>query len=115
MADVGTVRIKNGTGQQVNPSTEETLAAINDTLVAFQNTMAMLIDRLEYGSQTDIAKRLRIIVDSVSTGTIATVTTCNTVSNLTNLNTFETIPSKRLVEAQIDAAFALGIVNNVTF
>lgn len=103
MGYIETVSFASSGGQTINPSTEE-----------LQNLITLLLDRLDYGLLTDNAKRLRIVVD---TGVITLPTTqdLRTVSNLTNMVRIGDIQSQRVVEAQFDSSFILGITNNITF
>lgn len=98
MGYIETVSFTSSGGQTINPSTEE-----------LQNLITLLLDRLDYGLLTDNAKRLRIVVD---TGVITTVSNLTSLANMVRIGD---IQSQRVVEAQFDSSFILGITNNITF
>lgn len=106
MGYIETVSFASSGGQTINPSTEE-----------LQNLITLLLDRLDYGLLTDNAKRLRIVVDTgvITLPTTQDLRTITTVSNLTNMVRIGDIQSQRVVEAQFDSSFILGITNNITF
>ena len=101
------VKLKDTTGTTVNPSTE-------DTTQDLYNLLSYLLDRLEYGLITDASKRLKITVESFL-ATIPAVTTVTTVSSVTNQARIGDVQAQRVVEAQLDTAFTLGITNHLAF
>lgn len=104
------------------------LPATDVTIQDLYNQMALLLDRLEYGNITDVAKRLKVVPEQataanlnatavISSGTVTTVTTVTDVGSLDYLgiSSGARVHAYRVGEAQLDAAFQLGIINNVTF
>ena len=97
------------------------------TIQDLYGQLGLLLDRLEYGNVTSNSKTLRVQLNpdlthnigtvSTVTGvtTVSTVTTTNTVSNLTNQVRIGDVQAQRVVEAQLDSAFCLGILSNVAF
>lgn len=103
MAYIEQIMFTNPSGQILSPSTED-----------MQRIMTLLLDRLEYGMLTDTSKRLRIVIDG---GTVSLPTTQD-IRNITgtmNITRVGDIQTQRLVEAQYDSAFILGITNNINF
>lgn len=92
--------------------------ANDSTLKDLINTLAFLADRLEYGINTDNAKRLK--VNLVESGALANVTTVGTVTTVTgatvtNQTQIGGLAAQRSVEAQMDTAFNVGYLSNITF
>ena len=91
----------------------------NKTVTDLYNIMAYLLDRLEYGMVTDNAKKLKVnLVDSgalANVGTVTNLTTCATVGTVNNQARIGDVQAQRVVEAQMDTAFNVGIVNHVSF
>lgn len=106
------------------------------TVQDLYNQLGYLLDRLDYGLITDNAKRLTVVpiqataanlnvtpvqttaanlnatVAIASSQTLATVTTVGTVTNQARIGD---VQAQRVVEAQMDTAFNLGITNNISF
>ena len=55
--------------------------ANDKTITDLYNIMAYYMDRMEFGLNTDNAKRLKVNIDA---GTLSTITTVGTVSSVTN-------------------------------
>ena len=92
--------------------------ANDKTITDLYNMMAFYMDRMEYGINTDNAKRLKVnLVESGALGTINTVTTVSTVTSATVANQTQMggLPAQRIVEAQLDTAYNVGFLNNITF
>lgn len=92
--------------------------ANDKTIQDFYNLFAFLADRLEYGINTDNAKRLK--VNLVESGALANITTVGTVTTVTgatvtNQTQIGGLPAQRMVEAQLDTAYNVGFLNNITF
>lgn len=92
--------------------------ANDKTIQDFYNLFAFLADRLEYGINTDNAKRLK--VNLVESGALANVTTVGTVTTVTgatvtNQTQMGGLPAQRIVEAQLDTAFNVGFLSKITF
>ena len=86
--------------------------ANDKTITDLYNMMAYYMDRMEYGINTDNAKRLKVNIDAGTLSTVTTVTTVGTVANQTQIGG---IPAQRVVEAQLDTAYNVGFLNNITF
>ena len=84
--------------------------ANDKTITDLYNMMAYYMDRMEFGINTDNAKRLK--VNLVESGALANVTTVATVTNQTQMGG---LPAQRIVEAQLDTAYNVGFLNNITF
>ena len=84
--------------------------ANDKTITDLYNMMAYYMDRMEFGINTDNAKRLK--VNLVESGALANVTMVNTVANQTQMGG---LPAQRIVEAQLDTAYNVGFLNNITF
>ena len=86
------------------------------TLADLYNQLCLTLDRLEYGTQTDQAKRLRIgsvsTIDSVTTivgfGASASVA-------VSEISKYGGVPASRQSEAISDIAFTNGILSNISF
>ena len=96
--------------------------ANDKTITDLYNMMAFYMDRMEYGINTDNAKQLKVsLVGSgalANVTTVGTVTTCATVTNvgtLGNQTQIGGLPAQRSVEAQMDTAYNVGFLNNITF
>lgn len=92
--------------------------ANDKTITDLYNMMAFYMDRMEYGMSTDNAKRLKVnLAESGTLGTVGTVTTVTTVTGatITNQNQIGGLPAQRVVEAQLDTAYNVGFLNNITF
>lgn len=92
--------------------------ANDKTIQDFYNLFAFLADRLEYGINTDSAKRLK--VNLVESGALANITTVGTVTTVTgatvtNQTQMGGLPAQRIVEAQLDTAFNVGFLSKITF
>lgn len=100
-------------------ATQTTLQTVakDVTVQDLYNQLALVLDRLEYGTITDKSKTLLVQLDPklTSTTAVATVATVTTVSNMTNQVRIGDVQAQRVVEAQLDTAFNIGIVNHVTF
>ena len=86
--------------------------ANDKTITDLYNMMAYYMDRMEYGINTDNAKRLKVNIDAGTLSTVTTVTTVGTVANQTQIGG---LPAQRVVEAQLDTAYNVGFLNNITF
>ena len=86
--------------------------ANDKTITDLYNMMAFYMDRMEYGINTDNAKRLKVNIDAGTLSTVTTVTTVGTVANQTQIGG---LPAQRIVEAQLDTAYSVGFLNNITF
>ena len=84
--------------------------ANDKTITDLYNMMAFYMDRLEYGINTDSAKQLRVSL--AGSGALGTV---NTVGTVTNQQLIGGIAAQRTVEAQMDTAYNVGFLNNITF
>lgn len=92
--------------------------ANDKTLVDLINVLAFLADRLEYGMNTDNGKQLKVsLAGSGALGTVNTVGTVTTVTGatITNQQLIGGLPAQRIVEAQLDTAYNVGFLNNITF
>lgn len=92
--------------------------ANDKTITDLYNMMAYYMDRMEFGLNTDNAKRLKVnLAESGTLGTVGTVTTVTTVTGatITNQNQIGGLPAQRVVEAQLDTAYNVGFLNNITF
>ena len=93
--------------------------AKDDTLIALQNTLALLLDRLEFGNITSNSKTLRVQLNPELTSTIAiasaqTLATVTTVASVTNTVRQGDLQMQRVNEALLDIAFINGITNNLS-
>ena len=86
--------------------------ANDKTITDLYNMMAYYMDRMEFGINTDNAKRLKVNIDAGTLSTVSTVTTVGTVANQTQMGG---LPAQRIVEAQLDTAYNVGFLNNITF
>lgn len=86
--------------------------ANDKTITDLYNMMAYYMDRMEFGINTDNAKRLKVNIDA---GTLSTVTTVGTVGTVANQTQIGGLPAQRIVEAQLDTAYNVGFLNNITF
>lgn len=86
--------------------------ANDKTITDLYNMMAYYMDRMEYGINTDNAKRLKVNIDAGTLSTVTTVTIVGTVANQTQIGG---LPAQRIVEAQLDTAYSVGFLNNITF
>ena len=86
--------------------------ANDKTITDLYNMMAFYMDRMEYGMATDNAKRLKVNIDA---GTLSTITTVGTVGSVTNQQLIGGLPAQRSVEVQMDTAYNVGFLNNITF
>lgn len=86
--------------------------ANDKTITDLYNMMAYYMDRMEFGINTDNAKRLKVNIDAGTLSTVSTVTTVGTVANQTQIGG---LPAQRIVEAQLDTAYNVGFLNNITF
>lgn len=84
--------------------------ANDKTITDLYNMMAFYMDRMEYGMATDNAKRLK--VNLAESGALPTVATVNNVNNQTLVGG---IDAKRQIEAQMDTAYNVGFLNNITY
>ena len=92
--------------------------ANDKTITDLYNMMAYYMDRMEFGLNTDNAKRLKVnLAESGTLGTVGTVTTVTTVTGatVTNQTQMGGLPAQRVVEAQLDTAYNVGFLNNITF
>ena len=92
--------------------------ANDKTITDLYNMMAFYMDRMEYGMATDNAKRLKVnLAESGALGTINTVGTVTTVTGatITNQQLIGGLAAQRTVEAQLDTAYNVGFLNNITF
>ena len=88
--------------------------AKDDTLIALQNTLALLLDRLEFGNITSNSKTLRVQLNPDLTSNVGTVATVTTVSSVTNTVRQGDLQMQRVNEALLDTAFINGITNNLS-
>lgn len=86
--------------------------ANDKTITDLYNMMAFYMDRMEYGMATDNAKRLKVNIDA---GTLSTITTVSTVNNVNNQTLVGGVDARRQIEAQMDTAYNVGFLNNITF
>lgn len=84
--------------------------ANDKTITDLYNMMAFYMDRMEYGINTDNAKQLKVSL--VGSGALANV---GTVATVTNQQLIGGIAAQRTVEAQMDTAYNVGFLNNITF
>ena len=95
--------------------------ANDKTITDLYNLMAFYMDRMEYGINTDNAKQLKVsLVGSGALANVTTVTTVGTVTTVTgatvtNQQLIGGLPAQRSVEAQMDTAYNVGFLNNITF
>ena len=92
--------------------------ANDKTLANLINVLAFLADRLEYGMSTDNGKQLKVsLAGSGALGTVNTVGTVTTVTGatITNQQLIGGLAAQRTVEAQLDTAYNVGFLNNITF
>lgn len=95
--------------------------ANDKTITDLYNMMAFYMDRMEYGMATDNAKRLKVnLAESGALGTVNTVGTVTTVTTvtgatITNQQLIGGLAAQRTVEAQLDTAYNVGFLNNITF
>ena len=92
--------------------------ANDKTITDLYNMMAYYMDRMEFGINTDNAKRLKInLVESGALANVTTVATVTTVigATVTNQTQMGGLPAQRIVEAQLDTAYNVGFLNNITF
>lgn len=86
--------------------------ANDKTITDLYNMMAFYMDRMEYGMATDNAKRLKVNIDA---GTLSTITTVATVGNVNNQTLVGGVDARRQIEAQMDTAYNVGFLNNITY
>jgi hypothetical protein len=98
-------KLTDSTGSVINPANDLTIKDL-------YNQMGLFLDRLEYGMMTDNAKALQV---GIKNGTVTTVSTVTTTSSLTNQVRIGDVQAQRVVEAQMDTAFIIGITNHITF
>ncbi len=84
--------------------------ANDKTITDLYNMMAFYMDRMEYGMATDNAKRLK--VNLAESGTLGIVGTVGTVANQQLIGG---VDAKRQIEAQMDTAYNVGFLNNITY
>ena len=96
--------------------------ANDKTITDLYNMMAFYMDRMEYGMATDNAKRLKVnLAESGTLGTVGTVTTVGTVGSVgtvgtvTNQQLVGGVDARRQIEAQMDTAYNVGFLNNITY
>ena len=95
--------------------------ANDKTITDLYNMMAFYMDRMEYGMATDNAKRLKVNLAESGTlgtvGTVGTVTTVTTVTGATVTNQLLVggVDARRQIEAQMDTAYNVGFLNNITY
>ena len=89
--------------------------ANDKTITDLYNMMAYYMDRMEFGINTDNAKRLKVNIDAGTLSTVSTVTTIGTVGTVANQTQIGGLPAQRIVEAQLDTAYNVGFLNNITF
>jgi len=89
--------------------------ANDKTITDLYNMMAYYMDRMEFGINTDNAKRLKVNIDAGTLSTVSTVSTVTTVGTVANQTQIGGLPAQRIVEAQLDTAFNVGFLNNITF
>lgn len=103
--NLGTDNIDGGVVSEENP-----LPTKDITMVDLFNLFAYMADRLEYGMSTDNAKRLKVNLSE--SGALPNVTTVGTVSDQ---NLIGGIQAKRAIEWQMDTAYNVGFMSNITF
>lgn len=89
--------------------------ANDKTITDLYNMMAYYMDRMEFGLNTDNAKRLKVNIDAGTLSTITTVSSVSSVSSVTNQQLIGGLPAQRTVEAQMDTAYNVGFLNNITY
>ena len=89
--------------------------ANDKTITDLYNMMAYYMDRMEFGINTDSAKRLKVNIDAGTLPTVSTVITVGTVNTVANQTQIGGLPAQRIVEAQLDTAYNAGFLNNITF
>ena len=89
--------------------------ANDKTITDLYNMMAYYMDRMEFGINTDNAKRLKVNIDTGTLSTVSTVSTVTTVGTVANQTQIGGLPAQRMVEAQLDTAYNVGFLNNITF
>jgi hypothetical protein len=89
--------------------------ANDKTITDLYNMMAYYMDRMEFGLNTDNAKRLKVNIDTGTLSTVSTVTTVSTVGTVANQTQIGGLPAQRIVEAQLDTAFNVGFLSKITF
>ena len=89
--------------------------ANDKTITDLYNMMAYYMDRMEFGLNTDNAKRLKVNIDAGTLGTITTVGSVGSVGSVTNQQLIGGLTAQRQVEAVLDTAFNTGFLNNITF
>ena len=89
--------------------------ANDKTITDLYNMMAYYMDRMEYGINTDNAKRLKVNIDTGTLSTVSTVSTVTTVGTVANQTQIGGLPAQRIVEAQLDTAFNVGFLSKITF
>lgn len=111
--NLGTDNIDGGVVSEENP-----LPTRDITMVDLYNLFAYMADRLEYGMSTDNAKRLKVNLSE--SGALPNVTTVGTVTTVagatvTDQNLIGGIQAKRAMEWQMDTAYNVGFMSNITF
>ena len=86
--------------------------ANDKTITDLYNMLAFYMDRMEFGLNTDNAKRLKVNIDA---GTLSTITTVSTVNNVNNQTLVGGVDARRQIEAQMDTAYNVGFLNNITY
>ncbi len=89
--------------------------ANDKTITDLYNMMAFYMDRMEFGINTDNAKRLKVNIDAGALSAVSTVSTVTTVGTVANQTQIGGLPAQRIVEAQLDTAYSVGFLNNITF
>ena len=95
--------------------------ANDKTITDLYNMLAFYMDRMEYGMATDNAKRLKVnLAESGALSAVNNIGTVNTVTTVTgatvtNQQLIGGIAAQRTVEAQMDTAYNVGFLNNITF
>lgn len=95
--------------------------ANDKTITDLYNMMAFYMDRIEYGMATDNAKRLKVnLAESGALPTVSTVSTVTTVTTVTgatvtNQQLVGGVDARRQIEAQMDTAYNVGFLNNITY
>lgn len=86
------------------------------TIEKLLTNLIYVLDRLEFGLMTDNRKQLMVsLANSGGLGVVSSVTAVTTMATLTNQARIGDMQAQRVVEAQLDTAYTLGILNNVTF
>lgn len=100
-------KVKDSSGIVINPATVESGQETAQIL-------AMLMDSLQFGLQTDKSKTLKVQLDPALTHTalVATITTLNTLANIQRQWDMQ---MQRITEAQMDAAYIPWVYNNLIF